>query len=165
MMAFLRVLAIVAGIAVAFSVGAARVPNQMRMPVPSVVPGGIVTQPFGCTTLELEPPAYWCPYHHFHTGVDLAAPQGTEVFSATSGTAMTGYDPAGAGNFVAVRVDQHTRILYCHLSAFAVHSGDAVEAGELIGRVGATGLATGPHVHLEIQIDGLPVDPEQWLAS
>lgn len=162
-MVYLRALAIVAGVAVAFSVGASRVPNQVRLSVFAVVPGATITQPFGCTTLELEPFAAWCPTHHFHSGIDLGAPTGTAVYSATAGTASIGSDPYGAGNFVVIRVDQRVRILYCHLSSFKVSSGAQVEPGQLIGTVGATGLATGPHVHLEVQLDGLPIDPAVWL--
>lgn len=164
-MVFLRVLAVATAGAIVFTVGASRVPNQMRVPVVGVVPGATITQPFGCTTLELEPFSEWCPTHHFHSGIDLAAPEGTEVYSATTGTAITGTDPYGAGNFVAVRVDRHIRILYCHLASFNVRTGTQVEPGQVIGTVGATGLATGPHVHFEVQIDGLPVDPAVWLSS
>jgi murein DD-endopeptidase MepM/ murein hydrolase activator NlpD len=56
-------------------------------------------------------------------------------------------------------------VIYCHLSAFRVASGQQVSPGEVIGLVGATGLATGPHVHLQIDIDGVPVDPASFLGS
>ena len=147
-----------------FLVGATQMPSHVRLPVTTVVVGAVVTQPFGCTPLELEPFDPSCPSHHVHTGVDLAARTGEDVHSATSGAAVTGYDPAGAGNYVAVIAGDHVRVLYCHLSGFAVRSGDPVTAGEVIGFVGATGLATGPHVHLEVQVDGRPVDPQVLLG-
>jgi murein DD-endopeptidase MepM/ murein hydrolase activator NlpD len=115
--------------------------------------------------LTLEPFDASCPSHHTHTGIDLAAPQGTEVRAATTGAVRTGFDAAGAGNFVEVVFDAHVRVLYCHLEAFAVRSGEVVTAGQVIGFVGATGLATGPHVHLQVDIDGVPVDPALFLAS
>jgi murein DD-endopeptidase MepM/ murein hydrolase activator NlpD len=155
----------VAGGLVLFLVTATQVPSHIRLPVSSVVPGARVTQPFGCTTFELEPFDPRCPTRHLHTGIDLAATLGSDVFSATAGTAVIGYDPDGAGNFVKVVVDAHVRILYCHLSAFRVGQGDAVSPGQLIGLVGATGLATGPHVHLQVNIDRVPVDPAWFLAS
>jgi murein DD-endopeptidase MepM/ murein hydrolase activator NlpD len=160
----IRALAIAGGAVALFLVGATQVPSQVRLPVSTVVAGAVVTQPFGCTPLELEPFDPYCPSHHTHTGIDLAAPLGTEVHSATSGTALTGFDEAGAGNFVEVVFDAHVRVLYCHLSAFAVRSGDGVVAGQVIGYVGATGLATGPHVHLQVDVDGVPVDPALFLA-
>ena len=156
----------VAGLAIAtWLVGATQVPNHIRLPVTAVVVGAVVTQPFGCTLLDVEPYEPSCPSRHFHTGIDLAAREGTDVYSATDGTATTGYDPLGAGEFVSVRVDSHVRIVYCHLSAFRVTSGQQVSAGDLIGLVGSTGLATGPHVHLQVDVDGRPVDPAAFLAS
>ena len=161
----MRILAIVASGLVIWLVTATQVPAQIRLPLASVVPGAVMTQPFGCTTLALEPFDPSCPSRHTHTGIDLAAGLGAEVFSATAGKVITGYDGGGAGNFVKVVVDGHVYVLYCHLSAFRVATGDQVAPGQLIGLVGATGLATGPHVHLQVDIDGVPVDPAWYLAS
>ena len=160
----IRILAIGGLAVVTWLVAATQVPNHVRLPVAGVVVGAVVSQPFGCTSLELEPFDSSCPTHHIHTGIDLAAPEGTEVYSATNGVAFIGYDPRGAGNFVSVRVDSHVRVLYCHLSAFRVAWGEQVAPGQLIGLVGATGLATGPHVHLEVDVDGFPVDPVTFLG-
>ncbi|HSS61149.1 MAG TPA: M23 family metallopeptidase [Candidatus Limnocylindrales bacterium] len=146
-------------------VAATQVPSHLILPVGSVVVGATVTQAFGCTDVVLEPFDPNCPSLHFHAGIDLAAPAGTEVYSATGGIATTGFDPSGAGNFVAVRIDPHVRIVYCHLAAFRVGSGQEVTPGQLIGLVGASGLATGPHVHLQVNVDGLPVDPATFLGS
>ena len=161
----MRLLAMVAGGTALMLVAATQVPSHIRLPVSSVVLGAIVTQPFGCTTLELEPFDANCPTHHTHTGIDLAAAVGTEVFSATAGTAVIGHDPAGAGDFVRVLVDAHVVVFYGHLSAFRVGDGAVVSAGELVGLVGMSGLATGPHVHLQVDIDHVPVDPSLYLAS
>lgn len=161
----IRILVIV-GLGVAtWLVAATQVPSHVRLSVQGVVVGAVVTQPFGCSTLDLEPYDPTCPTRHFHTGIDLAAPEGTAVYSATDGTAWTGFDPMGAGEFVSVVVDQHVRVVYCHLSAFRVVAGQQVAPGQLIGLVGATGLATGPHVHLQVDVDGVPVDPATFLGS
>ena len=161
----IRILALAGGAIAVFLVGATQVPSHAKLPVSTVVVGAVVSQPFGCTSLTLEPFDPSCPSHHTHTGIDLAAPLGTDVHAATAGTAQTGFDPAGAGNFVAVWFDAHVRIVYCHLSAFAVRSGDVVVAGQVIGYLGATGLATGPHVHLQVDVDKVPVDPVVFLSS
>ncbi|HEV8596357.1 MAG TPA: M23 family metallopeptidase [Candidatus Dormibacteraeota bacterium] len=161
----MRVLAWAAGGLALLLIATTQVPSHVRLPVSAVVPGARVTQPFGCTTFELEPFDPRCPTRHLHTGIDLAAALGSDVFSATAGTAFVGYDPDGAGKFVKVVVDAHVRILYGHLSAFRVGQGDAVSPGQLIGLVGATGLATGPHVHLQVNVDRFPVDPAWFLAS
>lgn len=161
----IRSLVLGCGAVVVFLVGAGEVPNQVRLPVSTVVAGAVVTQSFGCTAVVIEPVDPSCPTHHTHSGIDLAAPAGTEVHAATSGLVSTGFDAAGAGNFVEVWYDGHVRVLYCHLSAFAVRTGEGVVAGQLIGYVGATGLATGPHVHLQVDVDGVPVDPVTYLGS
>jgi murein DD-endopeptidase MepM/ murein hydrolase activator NlpD len=160
-----RLLAAGTGAIVVWLVAATQVSNHEHLPVQAVVVGAVISQPFGCTTLELEPFDPVCPLHHLHTGVDLAAPSGTLVHSATAGTAWIGYDPAGAGQYVEVIVDARVRILYCHLSAFRVHAGDSVTPGQVIGLVGSTGLATGPHVHLQVNVGGRPVDPASFLSS
>jgi murein DD-endopeptidase MepM/ murein hydrolase activator NlpD len=159
-----RGLAIAATLGMVWTGSAARVSETSRLPVASVVRGAVLTQPFGCSTLVLEPFDPYCPTRHFHSGVDLAAPGGTPVYAATAGHAMTGYDEKGAGLFVSVAVDEHVRILYCHLQRAEFAAGD-VTPGELIGNVGSSGLATGPHLHLEVQVDGRAVDPVRWLTD
>jgi murein DD-endopeptidase MepM/ murein hydrolase activator NlpD len=146
-------------------VAASQVPSHARLPVARVVLGGVISQPFGCTSLELEPFDPFCPARHVHTGVDLAAPTGTPVYSATAGTAHLGFDIGGAGLYVVVTADAHVRLFYCHLSATTVRDGEPVTPGQVVGEVGATGRATGPHVHFEIQVDGASVNPAVWLAS
>lgn len=160
-----RILAAATGAIVLWLVAATQVPDHERIPVQAVVVGAVVSLPFGCTNLELEPLDLVCPQRHIHTGIDLAAPAGTVVHSATGGAAFTGYDPAGAGLYVEVFVDDRVRILYCHLASFRVRSGDQVAPGQVIGLVGATGLATGPHLHLQVNVNGRPVDPASFLAS
>lgn len=161
----LRLLALAACGTFVWMVGLSGLPSHVRLPVEGVVIGAAVSQRFGCTNLELEPFSESCPAHHFHSGIDLAAPAGTEVFSATSGLATTGDDPTGAGLYVVIRFDHQTRILYCHLSSVRVRPGTEVEPGQVIGTVGATGLATGAHLHLEVDVAGIPVDPAVWLAA
>jgi len=163
--ALVRVPALALTAVFVWMVAASQMPNHVRLPLDSVVEGAVVSQKFGCTSVELEPFDPFCPGRHIHTGIDLAAPLGTPVSSATAGTARTGFDPGGAGLFVEVIVDSHVRILYCHLSAFRVGNGELLSPGQVVGLVGATGRATGPHVHLEVQVDGRSVDPASWLAS
>lgn len=161
-----RPIAMVAAAGVIWLVVAAEVPRPVRvLPVSSVVYGAKITQPFGCTDIELEPFDAYCPQHHIHTGIDLAARLGTDVHSATSGIARLGDDPDGAGLYVVVYVDPHVRVLYCHLSDFRVRTGESVIPGQVVGLLGSTGNSTGPHVHFEVQVDGRPVDPATWIAS
>ena len=146
-------------------VGASRVASHEKLTLTAIVPGSVMTQPFGCSNLALEPLDPFCPSHHLHTGVDLAARAGTPVHAAAGGTASIGFDPGGAGLYVAVSTDSHFRALYCHLSKAVIKEGEVVVPGQVIGAVGATGLATGAHLHFEVQMDGRAVDPVVWLAS
>jgi murein DD-endopeptidase MepM/ murein hydrolase activator NlpD len=144
--------------------GAPAVAGSLVTSPQAVVPGSVQTQGFGCSDLELEPFDPQCPSRHFHSGVDLAAPAGTPVLAAGPGVATVAYMEHGYGIYVAIQHDGRTATLYGHLSAAAVHSGDRVTRGARIGAVGATGLATGAHVHLEVRRDGRPVDPYLWLT-
>jgi murein DD-endopeptidase MepM/ murein hydrolase activator NlpD len=161
----LRIVGVCTAVAVVWIVGASRVPVHEKLALNAIVPRAVMTQPFGCSTLLLEPFDPYCPSRHVHTGVDLAAPPGTAVRAASGGTASVGFDPGGAGLYVAVVVDRHVRALYCHLSTALVAAGELVVTGQVIGGVGATGLATGAHLHFEVQVDGRAVDPVVWLAS
>jgi murein DD-endopeptidase MepM/ murein hydrolase activator NlpD len=105
-------------------------------------------------------------WSHFHTGLDFAAPTGTEIRSIGPGRVVsTGFDGA-YGNKTVVRLDEGTVLWYCHQNAFAVRPGQRVRAGQLIGYVGSTGNTTGPHLHLEVHPHGGgPVDPQPWLVE
>jgi murein DD-endopeptidase MepM/ murein hydrolase activator NlpD len=162
-MGVMRIAAVCGAVALIWLVAGSRVQNHERLPLSAIVPGAVMTQPFGCTTFDLEPFDPICPSRHTHTGVDLAAPEGTAVYAAAGGTAHVGFDPLGAGMFVLVAVDQHVRVLYCHLSSTQAMNGAAVTTGQVIGAVGTTGLSTGAHLHFEVQIDGTSVDPAAWL--
>jgi murein DD-endopeptidase MepM/ murein hydrolase activator NlpD len=96
----------------------------------------------------------------FHSGVDYAAPRGTRVGAAAAGVVTyAGLLPGGWGIVVTVAHGADVRTMYAHLSAARVHVGARVEAGETVGLVGATGHATGPHLHFEVRVRGAAVDP------
>jgi murein DD-endopeptidase MepM/ murein hydrolase activator NlpD len=165
MIGFLRVAGIFTAAAFVWVVGAGQAAGSEKLALSAIVPGAVMTQPFGCSQLLLEPFDPTCPSHHIHTGVDLAAPSGTPVRTASGGFAFVAFDPGGAGLYIVVDVSSHIRVLYCHLSVASVVGVERVVPGEVIGEVGATGLATGPHLHFEVQVDGHAVDPVTWLAS
>jgi murein DD-endopeptidase MepM/ murein hydrolase activator NlpD len=96
----------------------------------------------------------------FHTGIDIPAPTGTGVVAAAPGrVAYAGWLAGGWGLLVAVAHRDGTRTLYAHLSRVEVRVGERVQAGWQVGRVGATGDATGPHLHFEVRVRGAAVDP------
>lgn len=97
-----------------------------------------------------------------HSGRDLAAPEGTPVVAALAGRVVSSGDAGGYG--LAIEIEHANplrRTLYGHLSELYVKPGDTVRQGEVIGRVGSTGLSTGPHLHFELR---LPQDGG-WVAS
>ena len=97
-----------------------------------------------------------------HYGVDYAAPPGTPVMCVGSGTVLArGWDPKGGGNYVKIRHNATFTTCYMHLKgiATAMRTGAAVSQGEVLGWVGMTGLATGPHLDFRFFRDGRPVNP------
>lgn len=97
-----------------------------------------------------------------HHGVDYAAATGTPVYSIGDGTVIQkGYQPAGGGNFVKIKHNSVYTTSYMHLSKFAagLKAGQRVRQGQVIGYVGQTGLASGPHLDFRVFIGGTPVDP------
>jgi hypothetical protein len=97
-----------------------------------------------------------------HTGQDFAAPTGTPVYAAGSGT-VTIEHPGWAGNLVRIDHGGGVETLYGHLSRVDVTDGQVLEPGDPVGLVGALGNATGPHLHFEVRLDGVSVDPAQVL--
>jgi murein DD-endopeptidase MepM/ murein hydrolase activator NlpD len=95
-----------------------------------------------------------------HQGVDLAAPEGTEVYAAADGVVtFTGFDPV-YGNYIIITHSERLTSLYGHLQIIETVLRTNVKSGNLIGRVGSTGQSTGPHLHFELRQDGRPFNPE-----
>lgn len=95
----------------------------------------------------------------FHKGVDLGAPEGTPVASLTRGKVVFSGWQRGYGNTVVIENDTGVRTRYAHLSERGVNAGEEVSKDQVLGKVGSTGRATGPHLHLEMEKDGRLVDP------
>lgn len=104
----------------------------------------------------------WSSGHH--TGLDFAAPTGTPVKAVAAGKIASAGWSGAYGYRIVLELEDGTEIWYCHLSSMSVTSG-SVGAGDTIGRVGATGNVTGPHLHLEVRIGGSTSDPLAWLES
>jgi len=98
-----------------------------------------------------------------HHGIDLAAPEGTEVFAVADGTVTaTGYHPV-YGNYVIISHRNNYSSLYGHLQRIETVLRSEVKSGTLIGKVGSTGQSTGPHLHFELRHGGRAFDPERNL--
>jgi murein DD-endopeptidase MepM/ murein hydrolase activator NlpD len=132
---------------------------------------GVLTQPFGPTTFELEPPATYkgVSYAHFHVAIDLAAPLGTPVSAASDGVvSFVGHLPDGAMIVLIAHPGGYVSE-YAHLDdTFAlppVKAGQVVKTGQVIGFIGLTGITTGAHLHFAVMKDGTPVDPLSLLSE
>lgn len=98
-----------------------------------------------------------------HKGIDLAANTGTPVYAADAGTVTTaGYSPS-AGNWIVINHGDGFVTKYMHLSSINVNEGDEVRKVQKIGGVGSTGNSTGPHLHFQVELNGTPVNPENYL--
>ncbi len=140
---------------------------QAGQPDPIVVVGGIdlpipnatLSSPFGLRNDPLSGGA------GFHPGIDFAASSGTAIHAAAGGVVVTAGDCGGYGYCVVIDHGNSLATLYGHQSGLNVGVGQHVEAGEVIGYVGSTGLSTGPHLHFEVRLHGLPIDPVLALAA
>lgn len=99
----------------------------------------------------------------FHTGIDLAAASGTPIYSCAAGTVQYVGWYGGGGQTVIVNHGNGVRTMYEHMSAYAVSQGQQVSAGQVVGYVGSTGNSTGPHLHLNVEINGTCVDPRYYI--
>ena len=106
---------------------------------------------------------------HRHPGVDIDGSTGDPVVAAAAGTVeIAGRAPAGYSGYGILVVIDHgggVHSLYAHLSAVAVHAGQVVVPGQRVGSIGATGEATGSHLHFEVRRGSTPINPLQWLAG
>jgi murein DD-endopeptidase MepM/ murein hydrolase activator NlpD len=100
-----------------------------------------------------------------HTGIDFAAPVGTPILAAAGGVVASAEHHPEFGNVVRVDHGNGLSTLYAHASKFVVKTGDIIRKGQPIALVGATGRATGPHLHFEVRVNGAPVNPLKYLAN
>ncbi|MBI4473506.1 MAG: peptidoglycan DD-metalloendopeptidase family protein [Acidobacteria bacterium] len=89
--------------------------------------------------------------HRYHSGIDIAAPEGTVVQAVAGGRVIESGAKGGYGNTVVIETDDGRKMLYAHNNQNFVRVGDRVNRGEAIAEVGSTGRATGPHVHFEVK--------------
>jgi murein DD-endopeptidase MepM/ murein hydrolase activator NlpD len=126
--------------------------------LPSIWPArGLIASGFG---VRLSP---FTDTKVFHQGLDIDAPKGSPARAAAGGRVVRSGFESLYGNLVVVDHGNGYRTVYAHLAERAVAEGDTVQRGDLIGKVGETGRTTGPHLHYEVQVNGLPVNPVRFL--
>ena len=98
-----------------------------------------------------------------HTGLDIAASAGTPIKAASAGTVIQAGYKGSYGNLVVVAHTDSIQTYYAHCSRLYVNVGETVNQGEVIAAVGSTGNSTGPHLHLEIRVNGNARNPQSYL--
>lgn len=140
------------------------VPNPRTVPTPEVETARFVWPVRGTISSPFGPrihPIYGVP--SFHTGIDIAVPEGTPVRAAAAGTVTFAGWHEGFGVLVVIDHGNGYESFYAHLSKLLVGAGQSVSAGDVIALSGNTGLSTGPHLHFEVRYLGTPVDPRPLL--
>lgn len=126
--------------------------------VPTISPlGGWVTSDFGMRRSPLS------GQRQFHQGVDIASPFGSPVLATGDGVVTYAERAGGLGNKVVIDHGYGVSTVYGHNSQLLVNAGDKIKRGQLIAKVGSTGRSTGPHLHYEILVDGVPVNPKKFI--
>ncbi len=101
----------------------------------------------------------------FHEGLDFLAETGTAIHAAASGIVVTAEKTPDYGNLVKIDHGAGVETRYAHISKMLVKPGDRVEKGQLIAEVGNTGRSTGPHLHFEVRLNGIALDPRKYLSK
>ena len=122
------------------------------------VPYYTLTSPFG---MRIHPVL---GYARMHNGVDMACASGTPIYASRSGkVTVASYQAGGAGNYVSINHGDGFSSIYMHMTRYIVSVGQYVNAGQVIGYVGSTGISTGPHLHFGISYKGTYVNPMDYL--
>lgn len=104
-------------------------------------------------------------YRSCHTGDDIGAGSGTPILAAASGTVVLAESGGPYGNHTLISHGGGLATMYAHQSRFAVSAGAKVSQGDVIGYVGSTGYSTGPHLHFEVHVNGIPYEPMGWFGQ
>lgn len=121
---------------------------------------GIRTSPFGANRSYQGGPIV-----SYHGGIDMAAPQGTPIFAPAAGVVMMAEPLFIRGNVIIIDHGLGVHSLYFHLFEMNVVPGQPVARGDVLGLMGTTGLSTGSHLHWEVRLGEIFVDPDEWLAQ
>ncbi len=118
---------------------------------------GPITSPFG---MRINPITH---KYSGHTGIDIGVPYGTPIAAADGGTVIFAGWNVAYGNMTVIDHGDGFSTMYAHQSKQLVSVGDRVTQGQIIGYIGTTGWSTGPHLHFEIRVNGVPVNPMKYL--
>jgi murein DD-endopeptidase MepM/ murein hydrolase activator NlpD len=128
-------------------------------PLVAPLPGCVIS-PFGVARLHNGKPT-----GEFHGGIDQRGALGTPIHAAAAGVVKIVQPFNVLGGTVAIDHGQGLETMYLHMSKLNVAVGDHVAKGDVIGYVGATGRANGPHLHWVVYVNGVPQNPQQWVTG
>lgn len=120
----------------------------------------LLTSPYGEIRTFTRGGRSW---QEVHQGIDFADDRGTPCFASSSGRVVISEFLASPGNLVVIEIFPGVYILYYHLDSRAVSRGDQINRGDPVGRIGTTGKSTGPHLHFEVRVHAVYVDPQMFL--
>ena len=130
--------------------------GELAWPTPGYT---TVTSPFG---MRLHPVL---KVNRLHTGIDIGAPSGANIVAANSGVVTQSTYTSGYGNMIIINHGGGISTVYAHGSKIIAKAGQVVERGEIIMKVGSTGMSTGPHLHFEVRVNGNYVDPLPYVTK
>ena len=134
--------------------------QSLLLATPSIWPvRGWVTSEFGVRMSPLD------GNYGVHQGIDIASPQGTLIRSSANGTVSFARWAQGYGNLVVITHGYGLSTKYGHCSEVLVREGQSVKRGQVIATIGSTGRASGPHLHYEVLVYGVPVNPRKYLLQ
>lgn len=135
-----------------------KIQNSM-VPTEEPVKGGRIGSPFG---FRIDPIS---GHSALHTGLDFPADTGTPILAAAGGVVVVQEFHSAYGNMIEIDHGNDLITRYAHASAVMVKKGDIVKRGQLVAKVGTTGRSTGPHLHFEVLVSGVPQDPRPFLNA
>ena len=133
--------------------------KKMMMPTQHPVAGGSMGSAYGW---RIDPITGGSA---LHTGLDFQADPGTSIFAAAAGIVVLQEFHAAYGNMIEIDHGNQLSTLYAHASRTFVKKGDLIKRGQKIAEVGTTGRSTGPHLHFEVLVQGVPQDPQKFLSA
>jgi len=134
--------------------------NNYKLNKKMVLPlKGTTTSEFGIRTHPISGDL------RFHSGIDIAAEEGTNIYAAFDGIVIVAAYDKWNGNYLKIKHDNDIMTVYCHCKDLNVKKGDKIRAGEVIATVGSTGSSTGPHLHFELRVDDISYNPQNALEE
>ncbi len=133
--------------------------KKMMVPTQKPITFGVLGSPFGW---RIDP---FTGHSALHTGMDFQAETGTPILAAAGGVVVVQEFHPEYGNMVEIDHGNNLVTRYAHASKVLVKKGDLIRRGQQVAEVGTTGRATGPHLHFEVLVQGVPQDPQKFLAA